>query len=208
MSRRIAAGWRAVCLVNAAALAALTAAVLSWGLLPGEVALYEALLDWTSPVVNETAGWAAEAGTWRVLLPAMLILLSLSREARRRWWLWGGILVAAPAIESGWKLLVGRLRPESPAFGFPSGHATAAAAFAVMVIYLVGRARLAGMYQWLARVLASGVMVAVGLARVMLGAHWPGDVIAGLALGTACAAAGAWWDAAHPPSDVEPSSRG
>jgi zinc transport system substrate-binding protein len=44
-------------------------------------------------------------------------------------------------------------------------------------------------------------MVAVGLARIVLHAHWPVDVIAGFALGCACAAGAAWWDAARPPSD-------
>ena len=39
--------------------------------------------------------------------------------------------------------------------------------------------------------------IAVGLARLVLGAHWPADVLAGFALGAACAAAAAWWDAEH-----------
>ena len=35
----------------------------------------------------------------------------------------------------------------------------------------------------------------VGLARLVLHAHWPSDVLGGLLLGSSCAAFGAWWDA-------------
>jgi undecaprenyl-diphosphatase len=60
---------------------------------------------------------------------------------------------------------------------FPSDHATAAFAIAVS-IWL--RNRTVG---WLA--LAMAAVVAV--ARVAVGVHYPGDVIAGAAIGTACA---------------------
>ena len=39
------------------------------------------------------------------------------------------------------------------------------------------------------------MVVLVGLARLVLHAHWPSDVLGGLLLGSSCAAAGAWWDA-------------
>jgi membrane-associated phospholipid phosphatase len=39
------------------------------------------------------------------------------------------------------------------------------------------------------RALAVAMIVLVGLARVILRAHWPSDVVAGIALGLALAAA-------------------
>jgi undecaprenyl-diphosphatase len=60
---------------------------------------------------------------------------------------------------------------------FPSDHATAAFAIAVSILL---RSRKAG---WLA--LAMATVLAV--ARVAVGVHYPSDVIAGAALGTACA---------------------
>ena len=63
-----------------------------------------------------------------MLLPATALLFALSAHARRRWWLWCAVLVLAPVIEDGCKVLVGPAAARGPAVGFPSGHATAAAA--------------------------------------------------------------------------------
>src|SRR5262249_33393453 len=84
--------------------------------------------------------------------------------------------------------------------GFPSGHATAVGAFAVAVVYVAGRSTLPRALRLAIRSAAVAAGLVVGLARVLVGAHWPGDVVVGLALGAACAAAGAWWDAAPPPA--------
>src|SRR5262249_26989790 len=65
--------------------------------------------------------------------------------------------------------------------GFPSGHATAAAAFFGALIYLAGSlrppARLA------VRAASVVLIVLVALARVILRAHWPVDTLAGISLG-------------------------
>ena len=132
-------------------------------------------------------------------MPGLLLLLSVSRHARRRWWLWAAVLVAAPLAGEALQELVGRLRPQGSALGFPSGHATAVAAFAVATIYLVGRSGLSlglRVAIGLAAVLAT---LAIGLSRMVLDAHWTLDVVAGFALGAAGAAAAAWWDLSHPP---------
>jgi undecaprenyl-diphosphatase len=100
---------------------------------------------------------------------------------------------------------VGRLRPRGPALGFPSGHATAIAAFAVATIYLVGRSSLDRAVQVGIALAAMAVTLAVGLSRMVLDAHWPLDVVAGFALGAAGAAAAAWWDASHPRPERERS---
>jgi undecaprenyl-diphosphatase len=41
--------------------------------------------------------------------------------------------------------------------------------------------------------LAIAMALLVGWARIVLRAHWPTDVLGGVLLGIACAAAAAWW---------------
>jgi undecaprenyl-diphosphatase len=65
---------------------------------------------------------------------------------------------------------------------FPSDHTSVA--FAAAVVALIAWPR----WGWVAIVMAVGV----ALARVFVGVHYPGDVLAGAALGAACAI-GAWF---------------
>jgi membrane-associated phospholipid phosphatase len=162
---------------------AVAAAVI--GILPGDVAAREAILAAAPPPVIALLRVANLAGNWRVLFPASLLLLALFPQARPRWWIWLGLMVVAPMTEGTFKFLVGRARPEGTSFGFPSGHSTAAAAFFGAVIYL-SAAWPARRRAW-ARAVAVVGIVLVGLARVALRAHWPSDVVAGVALGLALA---------------------
>ena len=47
-------------------------------------------------------------------------------------------MAAAPILETVFKVLIGRPRPENVSLGFPSGHATAAAAFFGALVFLAG----------------------------------------------------------------------
>ncbi|MBP1858720.1 phosphatase PAP2 family protein [Rhizobium herbae] len=97
---------------------------------------------------------------------------------------------------------------------FPSGHATTAAALFVGLALLLPSLR--------APLLVAGIWI--GLARVIVGAHYPSDVIAGLALGAwfalAVAAqfarygilftinAAGWPETRYPPAPREPQADG
>ena len=157
-------------------------------------------MAWASPGVVSVFQAINYLGDKRVLLPATLLLLWVAPPTeRRRWWLWGGVMIAAPLLEGLGKELFGRPRPVGKAFGFPSGHATAAAAYFFLAAYLVGkRLDQSGARVVLVWILAGILIALVGLARIVLQAHWPGDALAGAALGLACLSLAAWYHERSP----------
>ena len=77
-----------------------------------------------------------------------------------------------------------RLRREPGSLSFPSGHSSSAAAFVTGV----------AMESPLAGAALAPLALGVGYSRVHVGVHYPGDVVAGLAVGGAVAAATQhWW---------------
>lgn len=198
MDTATVARWRIVCLVTLGAFLGLSVAIYAFGLLPGDRDLHRELIGQRGTLAHVVARWLDYGGEWQFLAPAMALLLLWSRHARQRSWLWCAILPLSGGIEQLFKLLVGRPRPRGVNLGFPSGHVTAAAAFAVLAIYLLSRERPSPAGRAALLVLAVVLVGSVGFARVILNAHWPSDVLGGVLLGAGCAAAGAWWDAAHP----------
>lgn len=192
------ARWRAICLVTLVLFLALSAVVATVGILPGDVAIRRAVLDTVGDSLHGVALVVNPGGKWWVLGPALLLLLWHSPVARRHWWLWWVMLAVAGGMEQIFKYVVGRPRPSGNSTGFPSGHTTAATAFAVLLIYIVTRERWPRSARWTLTVAAVLLAVLVGWARVMLHAHWPSDVLGGFLVGTACAAAAAWWDSSRP----------
>jgi membrane-associated phospholipid phosphatase len=191
--------WRALCVLSTVVALALSVAVRQWGVLPGEATVRVTVRAHASPWVVELAHTVSDAGTWRGLVPATLMLLGLSAYARRRWWLWSGLLVLTPLIGEAWQELVGRPRPHGAALGLPSGHAVAVATYTVLLCYLVGQTRLVAPWRVGIASAAVGAMVAVGVARIVRDSHWAADVVVGFALGSAGAAAATWWDLSYPP---------
>ncbi|QGU01034.1 Putative undecaprenyl-diphosphatase YbjG [Corynebacterium kalinowskii] len=113
---------------------------------------------------------------WAVLAYALCIAVM----ARKPWLVLG---VAGAALTTHWlKPLFAVSRPSGGAiaessYSFPSGHATAAAALAGLLILVWPR--------WWA--ISTGVLLAllVGWSRVHLGVHRPVDIAAGYAVGAA-----------------------
>ena len=187
--------WRALSLGGGALFLGLGVLVFAVGLLPGDTTLYEEVMARRTPAVRDFFSWVNIFGSWKGLLPASLVLLAISPEARKRWWLIALVLLGAPVIEHAAKFLVGRTRPRGRAMGFPSGHMAGAAAFAVIAIYFAIKEPWSRVQRLGLTAVVAVMMVLVGLARLVLHAHWPSDVLGGFLLGSSCAAAGAWWDA-------------
>jgi undecaprenyl-diphosphatase len=126
---------------------------------------------------------------------AATALLALWRGARRDW----SSVRALPVVPAGMLLNVGlkhlvqRARPTwaDPAmqlatYSFPSGHAVAATLFYGTVCVLALEHIRSPVGRGLAAAAAAGMVLLVAFSRVYLGVHYPGDVIAGMALGGAC----------------------
>jgi membrane-associated phospholipid phosphatase len=182
---------RRVFLVSGGLFLALAVLVALVGVFPGDLAVRDTLLALATPPLVAFLRLVNRAGHWRVLLPGTLLLYVLPR-ARVHWMIWPAMMLSAPICEGLLKITVARPRPEGVAYGFPSGHATAAAAFFGAVIYLSGF--LAPRSRAALRLGAATMLILVALARVVLRAHWPSDVLGGIALGLALASAAALLD--------------
>ena len=205
MDAALVARWRTLCLVLLGAFVGMAVIVYGVRLMPGEADLHREILGYRGTTAHAVARWLNYGGKWHFLAPAMIVLLAALPAARRRWWLWCGLLPASGAVEQVVKFLVGRPRPRGVNWGFPSGHVTAAATFAVLLAYLLARERVSPAARVPLLLLAVVLVGSVGFARVVLNAHWPSDVLGGILLGAGCAAAGAWWDAAHPAGAAAPA---
>jgi undecaprenyl-diphosphatase len=122
----------------------------------------------------------------------------------------GSLAVSSLLVNVVLKRIFGRVRPDlanlrterklrrSPvSLSFPSGHSSSAAAF---VTGLAMESPLAG-------AALAPVALGVGYSRVHVGVHYPGDVVAGLAVGGAVAAATQHWWRVRPtePARVRPA---
>ena len=190
--------WRSLALASLGAFVALTAVVAAVGLLPGDLASRDVIVGWLGAEPSFTFfRLVSGAGGWVVMLPAAVLLGVLTRRARQHWWLWAAALLSAALIEVTVKLLVGRPRPDGLSSGFPSGHAAASASFATLVVFSIGRRSLGILGRCTVAGLAALAVLAVGVARIVGGAHWPSDVLGGLLLGVGCAAVAIWQETAR-----------
>lgn len=158
-----------------------------------------------------------------VALSAILALLLFARGQRRAAVFAVVVMVVTSLVTTGLKLWLGRGRPDwqDPSGlldtdAFPSGHASSMAAYAgILILLAVIFIRRSGMRR---AAIASCVLlwVVVCLDRVLLGRHFPTDVIAGSLLGAAVLLVGMVlvdpWPRSHaervePLPDVLPSAR-
>ena len=123
--------------------------------------------------------------------------LMLLRGHRRAALYTVGVMVVTTAAYTMIKLLVGRSRPEwqlqqalLSSKSVPSGHAASVTAFGGILIVLVVMLVRRGNMRRLLYVLIGLVVVVVCLDRVLLGRHFPSDVVGGFLLGMGMVALG------------------
>lgn len=132
-------------------------------------------------VLSRLGDWAA---VWLLLCAVILVRGRADEESHRIVVLTIAAIVAAEAVTAGLKILVARPRPAdvldgirvlAPAGGysFPSAHTTRSFAAATVLGTRLRRGRWA----------LFAVATLIGLSRVVVGVHFPIDVIAGAGLG-------------------------
>jgi membrane-associated phospholipid phosphatase len=165
---------------------------------------FDPLIDLDKSAIREATGFSVRHG----LVPGLQVLQAISQPVCVYLvalgvvaWVWvakklkGRALWAGVTMLAGWtigvgaKLVVQRARPivddsvpHAEGYSFPSGHAlNITLAASVMVFLLWPLLSVAGRRIGIA--VAALVVVAVGLDRVFIGAHFPSDVVAGFILG-------------------------
>lgn len=153
--------------------------------------------------VHEAAGSAAPVfehlthlGDGALLLVAGVLIYWFGAEGTRRNRAFViAVGTAALALSAGLKGVVQLPRPELafspggyPGYTFPSAHAMGSAAFYGALAVSMKRGR-----PWMRYFVAGAVICVVAVSRVVMGVHYPGDVIVGVGLGLALVAVGAWF---------------
>lgn len=183
----------------------IVAAVGEWLLIPSVAVreLDEGGVARATALLTEVAGLQDAAELWSVLtLPlhvqVVVAVVAVALVGFRR--VEGRALLVVPIGLVGWglevlcKKVVERPRPdlavvEIGSWAYPSGHATNIALGAVLLIALLQAVRTAWV-RWVATTLILVVVCLTAADRLVLGVHYPTDVLAGLVLGVAMALVG------------------
>ncbi|HEX5831240.1 MAG TPA: phosphatase PAP2 family protein [Gemmatimonadaceae bacterium] len=187
----------AICVLASWAFAALADAVTEGDTLWFDVAALRWVAAHRPPWVVPAAVEITTLGTWGVVLLASGIAALFLALTRHRYS--AGLVLAATAgvmlINSLLKLGFDRPRPRVFAWSvdvltssFPSGHAAAAAAAYGTIAYVAARLQRHHWARRLTLLTAVLLVLAIAASRVLLGVHYPSDVLGGLLVGTAWAA--------------------
>ena len=162
---------------------------------PGDVLISQWVQSWQRPGVTAFMEAVSEVGRSALLFGlAITVTVLLFARRRNREGLVGAGAVVLLALVPLLQRLVDRPRPSAglvgldqplSGLGFPSGHAYQAIVLFGALIYLattlIGRTWL----RRLTQVSLTFLILAIGISRVYLGAHWPSDVVGGYLIGGA-----------------------
>lgn len=140
-------------------------------------------------------------GSSYFLLPAYAVLVSYFLIKKNKSYSINIALmgIASTAVVHGLKLVFHRHRPEIsliPAietYSFPSGHTVSSFIFCAILGWLVWQGKLKPLYKYLIVTLLFLCTLTVGISRIVLGAHYPSDVLAGFCLGSAWIICAGWF---------------
>jgi membrane-associated phospholipid phosphatase len=152
--------------------------------------------------IKRESRWLAQYGQAVCTAVAVALIWQLDPPHRPQLVPLLAAVIIATLLATGIKRLVSRVRPDRENAGkflgpswshanyresFPSSHSASAVALSVMLALLYPAAALTF---W-------ALALACAALRYLLDAHWPSDVLGGIALGYGIAHAVAWWFALH-----------
>ncbi len=156
--------------------------------LSGKVAIF----DWLAIFLADYLGY--------VLILGAIILFFLEKKWQQRFYFFSlgalSVILSRGIITEAIRFFYYRPRP-SVALGihplinsdvtgsFPSGHATAYFALAMVVYYLFEKNKESISRKW--QLWFIGLTVLMGIARIIVGAHWPSDILVGAIIGVVSA---------------------
>ncbi|MEP6476880.1 MAG: phosphatase PAP2 family protein [Actinomycetota bacterium] len=158
-----------------------------------DVAVYDAVAATRTPTLDRTMSASSDAANRSVLWFAIAGALAIAGGRRGRLAARDGVMaigMASATVNLGLKHIATRKRPlrdevaqaqarrvRMPSSNsFPSGHTASAFAFATAVGQRIPSL-------WLP---LRGLALLIGYSRIHTGVHYPGDVVAGAAVGSAC----------------------
>jgi membrane-associated phospholipid phosphatase len=159
--------------------------------LRADTALLEAIHAHTSPLLAQAAAVASYLGGPGVVVVAVVMVVLVLRSGERRLAMILAIGMAlSELLNIVLKEIFDRVRPELwlhaavSGESFPSGHAMASTVIYGLAAWLAARAH--PRYAALFGTLAALLIAAIAFSRLVLGVHWPSDVIGGVAIGFLC----------------------
>jgi undecaprenyl-diphosphatase len=170
---------------------------------PGELAASTWVQSWRISWLDTAMKVIGIPGTVPVAFLLLLVAaLALYLMGLRKQ---GGLILAATSagyvIRTALKMLIARPRPtddlvqvieQADGYSFPSGHVMHYVVFLGTLGFIVSTRMKPGVGRRVVQVAVVVALVAVGLSRIYLGAHWLGDVVAGYAFGAVVVAVAVW----------------
>lgn len=188
------------------------------GPVPADQAALEAAVGLQHPTVVAAAHTASWIGDLPVVSAVAITVALIAYRRSGRWdlgWLTLAVIGGALAVTATVKAVTDRVRPDGSltdtfSSAFPSGHAVRAAAVCSLVAWLALRWTSPDRRTVRAAVVTGATLMtlAIGASRLLLGAHWLSDVLAGYLLGLLWLAACVAVTAPHraPRADTAPGS--
>jgi len=151
--------------------------------------VYEALYAGHRPLLLDAARVLTAMGEPTLLIGAVAVAAIWLWSAGHRHlpWVLTAIVLVGRGLSEAQKYWIARVRPDLEPHlvvvktsSFPSGHATSS-----MVFFLTLALVLTADTRWHRPAVAGAILLSllIGTSRVMLGVHWPSDVVGGWAFG-------------------------